>query len=551
MSILRRSACALGRRGRKFLPCTLESLEIRLALAASSSAFGQAISPAEVYPTYVRYPVRSTELSALASSRVQPEAWGSAVPYGMTPALIRGAYGINNISLPSGVGDGAGQTIAIVDAYDDPAFVDSSASGYLNSDLVQFDQKFGLPNPPSFTKLNEYGSSTNLPGPDPAGAGNPQGNWEVEEALDVEWAHAIAPGAAIVLVECSSASGLDMYQGAVTAAGLPGVSVVSMSWGSGEFAGEKSFDADFTTPSGHQGVTFVASTGDGGSPGDYPAYSPNVVAVGGTSLYLNANGTYNSEAGWSGSGGGKSVYEAEPAYQDGVQSTGLRTTPDVSFDANPNTGVAVYDSYNGTSATPWEQIGGTSMAAPSWAGLLAIANQGRAQEGVATFSGSSQALSALYTIPYGDFNDVLTGSNGGSSAKAGYDEVTGLGTPKANLLVPGLVAYGSASKLAVMAQPTGNIAAGASFSLVVSVENSSGQEEAGFAGPVTLTLENNPGGSILSGVTSVIAQNGTALFSGLTLNHAGTGYTLLVTSGSALVSTGAFSVTPAAPRGWW
>ena len=214
----------------------------------------------------------------------------------------------------------------------------------------------------------------------------------MEEALDVEWAHAIAPGAAIVLVECSSASGLDMYQGAVTAAGLPGVSVVSMSWESGEFAGEKSFDADFTTPSGHQGVTFVASTGDGGSPGDYPAYSPNVVAVGGTSLYLNANDTYNSEAGWSGSGGGKSVYEAEPAYQDGVQSTGLRTTPDVSFDANPNTGVAVYDSYNGTSATPWEQIGGTSMAAPSWAGLLAIANQGRAQEGVATFSGSSQAL---------------------------------------------------------------------------------------------------------------------------------------------------------------
>ena len=122
MSILRRSACRLGRRGRKFLPCTLESLEIRLALSASSSALGPAISPAEVYPTYVRYPVRSTELSALASSRVQPEAWGSAVPYGMTPAQIREAYGINNITLPSGVGDGAGQTIAIVSRLRRPRF---------------------------------------------------------------------------------------------------------------------------------------------------------------------------------------------------------------------------------------------------------------------------------------------------------------------------------------------------------------------------------------------------------------------------------------------
>ena len=104
----------------------------------------------------------------------------------------------------------------------------------------------------------------------------------------MEWAHAIAPAASIILIETNSENGADMYTGATTAAGLAGVSVVSMSWGSSEFAGEQSFDSDFTTPSGHQGVTFVASTGDNGAPGEYPAFSPNVVAVGGTTLSLSA-----------------------------------------------------------------------------------------------------------------------------------------------------------------------------------------------------------------------------------------------------------------------
>ena len=109
-----------------------------------------------------------------------------------------------------------------------------------------------------------------------------------------------------------------MFQGIVAAAGLSGVSVVSMSWGSSEFGGESLYDADFTTPKGHQGVTFVASTGDQGSPGEFPAYSPNVLAVGGTSLYLNATGSYGSEEAWSGSGGGTSIDETEPVYQAGV-----------------------------------------------------------------------------------------------------------------------------------------------------------------------------------------------------------------------------------------
>ena len=146
----------------------------------------------------------------------------------------------------------------------------------------------------------------------------------MEEALDVEWAHAIAPGASIVLIECNSAGLQDLLDaGARTAASLPGVSVVSMSFGSSEFASEQSFDGDFTTPSGHQGVTFVASTGDSGSPGEYPACSPNVMAVGGTSLYcqwrqyLPERSRLVLQWRWQ-----RVRMRAEPAFQQGVQSTG-------------------------------------------------------------------------------------------------------------------------------------------------------------------------------------------------------------------------------------
>ena len=201
-----------------------------------------------------------------------------------------------------------------------------------------------------------------------------------------------------------------------TAAGLPGVSAVSMSWGTNEYSGEQTIDSTFTTPSGHQGVTFVAATGDQGSPGYYPAYSPKVLAVGGTTLNLNPNGTYQSETAWSGSGGGTSAYEPEPAYQEGVQSTGLRTIPDVAFDADPNTGVGVYDSYDDTDGSgPWVQVGGTSLASPSWAGLIAIANQGRVDAGGSTLDGPSETLPALYSLSPSDLTTSPRGVTAASS----------------------------------------------------------------------------------------------------------------------------------------
>jgi len=367
-----------------------------------------------------------------------------------TPAQIRAAYGISKLAL-----DGTGQTIAIVDAYDAPSIFQA---------LDAFDSQFGLttsgptlynqygPASSFLTVLNQYGQATSLPSTDPNGPGT--SNWELEEALDVEWAHAIAPGAQIILVEANSQSLSDLMASVATAASQPGVSVVSMSWGFPEgqavFASdEAAYDSVFNVP----GVTFVASTGDyGAADPEYPAFSPNVVAVGGTSLTLNNDGSYNSETGWGydsssvgsfiGSGGGISIYEPEPAYQQGVQSTGSRTTPDVSQVADPATGAWIADPYNLDPSNPFEIVGGTSLSAPAWAGLLAIANQGRVAAGESTLNSSAptDAQQALYMLPQSDYNAIASGNNGYTSG-AGYNLVTGLGTPVASSLVPDLVAY--------------------------------------------------------------------------------------------------------------
>jgi len=372
-----------------------------------------------------------------------------------SPQQIRTAYGINSLSQ-----EGAGQTIAIIDAYDDPDLVSSTRAAYASSDLHRFDAYYGLPDfggsGPAFTKLDENGG-TNYPVAQAAG-----NNWESEEALDVEWAHVIAPAANIVLIEASSDSFGDLIATAVTTAcNLPGVSVVSMSFGGSDSSYDSATDSYFTTPSGHTGITFLAASGDSGAPVCYPASSPNVVAVGGTSLALSG-GSYGSETGWAGSGGGISLYESQPSYQQGlvihngagaVNPAGMRANPDVAFDADPNTGVAIYDSYNGGSS-PWYQVGGTSLATPCWAGLIALADQARNSAGLSTLDGPSQTLPRLYSLPAADFHVITSGTSTGSpqyTAAAGYNLVTGLGTPVANLLVPDLagvadvVAIGPAS----------------------------------------------------------------------------------------------------------
>jgi hypothetical protein len=333
------------------------------------------------------------------------------------PGQIRHAYGIDQINFGSITGDGSGQTIAIVDAYNAP---------HIQSDLAAFDQAFRLPAPPSFKVINQSGG-TRLP--------RNNAGWALEASLDVEWVHATAPKANLLLVEANTNSYADLFAAVTTAASHSGVSVVSMSFGGGEFSGETSYDSVFMTPSGHQGVSFVASAGDSGAPAQYPSASPNVLSVGGTSLSIDSAGNYISEVGWNNStgatGGGPSAIEGEPAYQVGVQSTGARGTPDVSLVADPNTGVYVYDSYG---YGGWLQVGGTSLSAPVWAGLIGIANQGRAANKLNTLT---NAPADVYTLPAGDFHDVTTGNNG-YSAGTGYDLVTGLGTPRANLVVTAL-----------------------------------------------------------------------------------------------------------------
>ncbi|HKI19346.1 MAG TPA: S53 family peptidase, partial [Isosphaeraceae bacterium] len=242
-----------------------------------------------------------------------------------------------------------------------------------------------------------------------------------------------------------------------TLTGLPGVSVVSASYGwplesLAPTGLEQQWDSTILGPAiaAHPNVSFFASSGDYGTSYGlaYPSASPSVVSVGGTTLNLTASNQWLSETGWSygsdwwcsscASGGGISNTFPEPAYQqnDGFDSGGYRTDPDVSADADPATGAAVYDPYDFGAATPWDQVGGTSLAAPLWAGIVTIANQGRVLAGGQPL-GATQALTDLYSLPSSDFHDITQGNNG-YNAGPGYDLVTGLGSPKANLVVSDL-----------------------------------------------------------------------------------------------------------------
>ncbi len=358
---------------------------------------------------------------------------GSIVPTCYSPQQIEQAYGLNQIPL-----NGAGQTIAIVAAFADPD---------ITNDLIQFDAYwrglgYKLPDPPSLRVVGQSGGA-------PPPITDPTGNWELEQSADVELAHAIAPGANILLVEANTASSPDLFAAVNYARNQPGVSVVSMSWGQPQSAGESTYDGILTTPAGHTGITFVAGSGDS-SYAAYPAASPKVLGVGGTILYLNSSGNYGSEDAWSGSGGGPSLTgELQPSYQKGVvpasmstvysiagSSESVRTIPDVSYNAGST--VAVYDSFD-TTGGPWIGFGGTSAGTPQWAALIALADQGRAQEGMASLDGASQTLPLLYHLPSSAFHDITLGSNAEYSAGPGYDLVTGLGSPVGNQVVAGLI----------------------------------------------------------------------------------------------------------------
>ncbi len=475
---------------------------------------------------------------------------------GFSPSIIQSAYGISslpNYSNYASGDNGLGQTIALIDMYDDPD---------IESDLATFDEEFGLPAPPRFEKVGETGGA-------PPTATDPSGGWEGEETVDVEWAHAIAPMANILIVECAD----NLVEGADWAATPSnvldtqtgtdggGATVVSMSWAFiGGYDDESAYDSEWSAQN-YPGVTFLDCTlddgalnalasatvvnagsgysvnedlgisggtvdpyslaayltvtsvnGSGGITGvsincgggylqnptnpasvsltsgetggsgatfdlvfgnqvSYPADSPDVVSVGGTTLSVSASGGNAGEGVWNDDNddgenateGGISNFESAPSYQQGlvihdgsnvISANGMRAAPDVVFSGDPVSGFAVYKSYGGSSTDPaanWIEIGGTSISTPSWAGLVAIADQIREENVGSTLSGETQTLPILYSFydnntnpSYGDyFNDITNGNNyvGGSSefyAGPGYDIVTGLGSPIANNLVPGL-----------------------------------------------------------------------------------------------------------------
>jgi subtilase family serine protease len=374
-------------------------------------------------------------------------------PTGYVPAQIRHAYGFD--LLPQNM-DGTSQVVAVVDAYDDPT---------AEADLQTFISTFNLP---GMNGLPGTPNCTVASGPHPCfqkitpqGSPPANGDWALEISLDVQWAHAIAPGADILLVEAYEPF-LFYLLDAINAAVNNGAGVVSMSWGTDEFFFESLLDYFYLN---YNGVTLVAASGDNGTP-FWPAASPSVVAVGGSTLPLDSSGNLTApETVWNNSygssGGGISPYEFEPAFQFNYpipDTGGYRGIPDVSYDADPNTGVSVYDSTPIKGESGWFTVGGTSIGAPQWAAVLALADQARSQAGTSVFSSSDAAHSPLYyagspsqttpcvsppTTTYcTNYSDITSGTNGaGFPATPGYDFATGLGSPSANNLVPYVVTY--------------------------------------------------------------------------------------------------------------
>jgi subtilase family serine protease len=374
-------------------------------------------------------------LNISGGTTAKPSAGSGPPASALTPAQIRHIYSLDRIS-----NLGQGQTIAIVDAFDDPNIF---------SDADTFDSQFMTTLNGSTSYYAAYGASSTWLTKVYASGSRPPGDtgWGQEISLDVEWMHAIAPEAKIILVEAASNDLSDLLN-ADSVAVNQGATVISNSWGLNEYSGENNNDSVFSA----SGVTFVFSAGDSGNQ-SYPAESPYVLSVGGTSLYHDSNYNWSSEVGWSAGGGGVSGYESKPSYQSGL-SYSNRANPDVAYDADPSTGFAMYDSYNNNG---WGQWGGTSVGAPQWSALIALANQGRAAAHESPLDGLTQTLPAIYAMTTGttgteDLNDVTSGSNGVGSAGPGYDLVTGQGTPRrSDLVYLALVNYGATSSTPTIA----------------------------------------------------------------------------------------------------
>jgi subtilase family serine protease len=371
-------------------------LTISSAGAANSHANSRAVCPGPAFAA------ANCHARVVTDARGNPRA--TAAPTGYGPTQFHTAY-----SLPTTAS--SLRTIAIVDAYNDPT---------IRSDLTTYSQTAGIADLPTcstpssqtacFAKVTQSGSTSPLP--------KANSGWALEIALDVETAHATCQNCKLLLVEANSNSFADLGAAEDRAAAL-GANVISNSYGGSEFSSEttSTYDGHFN----HPGIAIIVSSGDSGYGAEWPASSQYVTAVGGTTLGLNGDYTRKSETVWNGAGSGCSSYEPKPSWQ---HDTGCsrRTVSDVSADANPSTGAAVYDTTRYQGQSGWFQVGGTSLSAPLIGGAYAL--------------GTLPVTSGSY--PYANTSslfDVLSGSNGscgGSylcTAKSGYDGPTGLGAP--------------------------------------------------------------------------------------------------------------------------
>ena len=439
---------------------------------------------------------------------------GSGVVTTYSVAQVRAAYGFSALpavgSKPTGTQAallGAGQTVYIVDAKHNPNVA---------AELAAFSQKFGLPTctnkvVPAGTALPLAAASTSagcelwVAYSSTSGAivNTPpayDSGWSTEIALDVQWVHAIAPLARIVLIEAPDAS-VNSLLSAIRLANAMGPGVVSMSFGAQEGSWTSSVDSVFSGA----GMTYLASTGDSGVAVNWPSVSPAVVGVGGTTLTYSGTGT-RSEVSWSGTGGGTSAYTATPAYQKsqlpGVGSVVRRTVADVAMNADPATGHYVALIPPGSTAVQWISAGGTSLSAPMWAGLVAVTNANRLLAGKTLVGGAHTLLygqiGAVPTSYTSGFADIRLGSHGTCvtcSAQLGYDELTGLGTPNAGPLVSLLsgASVPATAPVVTSASISGKVGTALTFTAAVTAAN-----------PVTLSLAGAPSGMVI-GTTGIVS----------------------------------------------
>lgn len=356
--------------------------------------------PADIAADVVDVAGLSTRTQRTQHAQLQPHNGPGG---GYTPAQINGGYDTN--SLASAGINGTGQKVALLEF-----------DGFQQANISTYDSHYGLSAAaPKVQKVD--------------GGSGALGDGQVEVELDIEVVQALAPKSAVTVFEGpnSDAGEVDTYQ-AIVNSGTP---VTSSSWGAAETqrtsANITAVDNVFKQGTAQGETVFAASgdsgsddAGDGGQSVDFPASDPYVTGTGGTTLTVTSGNAWSKETAWSGSGGGISSVFAQPSFQSGVTGTnGKRGVPDVSALANPSPGVSIY------SQGQWGQVGGTSAAAPEWAGFAALYNQDAATKGK---SGLGWADPLIYQVSASALHDITSGGNGAFKAGKGYDEVTGRGS---------------------------------------------------------------------------------------------------------------------------